>query len=510
MNVQAHIPAGQVPNQGGLPQQNGNTLPPNQMQNLVGGGGSVGVAGVSQQHNMLNVDSELLRARGFMRDRIFSILLQRQTQPIDEATRARFRDISKRLEEGLFKAALTKEDYMNLETLEFRLSSLIKGRSGNNHNQRHQQLVNSSSSIGTMIPTPGMSHNVNSSMMVTSSVDSSVIVASGSNTIAPTTVNTGSLLSAGGLHSGSFNRSDGTLSNGYQQSPANFSIGSGGNMSSMGAQRITSQMIPTPGFNSNNNNNSSSSSSNPSYMNLESSNNGVGFSTVESTMVSQPQQQKQHVGGQNSRILHNLGSHMGSGISSGLQHKSYGFSNGALNGGLGMIGNNLPLVNEPGTSEGYLTTTPYANSPKPLQQHFDHQRPLMQGDGYGMSNADNFGTGNFYGVTSVGAITNNHNFNSVSLQSPMSKTSSPLIGNQSNLHGAPQGAHIKPPSIDQSEKLSFSSPLSSRDNLLQSHQQQQFQQQPHQFQHQQQFVQPQRHQKQHGQQQQHLLNNGIW
>ncbi|XP_044505837.1 histone acetyltransferase HAC1 isoform X3 [Mangifera indica] len=283
MNVQAHISAGQVPNQGGLPQQNGNALPPNQMQNSVDGGGSVVVAGVSQQHNILNVDSELLRARGCMRDKIFSILMQRQTQQIDETTRMKCKDISKRLEEGLFKAAFTK------------------GRGGHSHNQRHQQLVNSSSSIGTMIPTPGMSHSVNSSMIVASSVDTSVIASTGSNTIAPSNVNTGSLMSAGGLQNGSFNRSDGTLSNGYQQSPANFSIGS---------QRITSQMIPTPGFNSNNNN-SSSSSSNLPYMNVESSNNGGGPSTVESTTVPQLPQEQQHVGGQNSCIFHNTGSQRG-------------------------------------------------------------------------------------------------------------------------------------------------------------------------------------------------------
>ncbi|KAH9702050.1 Histone acetyltransferase HAC1 [Citrus sinensis] len=274
-------------------------------------------------------------------------------------------------------------------------------------------------------------------------------------------------------------------------------------MPSMGVQRIASQMIPTPGFN--NNSNQTNSSSNQSYMNLE-SNNGGGFSTVESAMVSLPQQQKQHVGGQNSRILHNLGSHMGSGMRSGLQHKSYGFSNGALNGGLGMIGNNL-LINEPGTSEGYLTGTQYANSPKPLQHHFDHQRPMVQGDGYGASNADSYGTGNFYGaVTPVGSMTNTPNMNSGSLQSmPIAKTSATLMGNQSNFHGATQGTQVKAPSIDQSEKMNFHSSLSSRDNLLQSQQQQQFPQQPHHVQ-QQQFVQHQRQQKPQSQQQ-HLLNN---
>jgi E1A/CREB-binding protein len=173
----------------------------------------------------------------------------------------------------------------------------------------------------------------------------------------------------------------GPLSNGYQQSPANFSLSSGGNMSSMGAQTITSQMIPTPGFNSNSSSNSNNNN-NQSYMNLESANNGGGFSTVESAVVSQPPQQKQHLGGQNSRILHNLGSQMGSGgIRSVLQPKAYAFPNGAINGGLGLIGNNLQLLNESGTSEGFLTGASYANSPKPLQQHIDqHQRPLMQGN----------------------------------------------------------------------------------------------------------------------------------
>ncbi|KAE8076126.1 hypothetical protein FH972_014793 [Carpinus fangiana] len=349
----------------------------------------------------------------------------------------------------------------------------------NSQSQQYPQLVNSSSPIGTMIPTPGMSHGGNSTMHVASSVDTSMISAGGPNGIAPTSINTGSLLpsSAAGIHGGSFNRSDGPLSNGYQQSPANFSLSSGGNMSSMGAQTITSQMIPTPGFNSNSNNNNNN---NQSYMNLESANNGGGFSTVESTVVSQPLQQKQHLGGQNSRILHNLGSQMGSGgIRSGLQQKAYGFPNG----GLGLIGNNLQIVNESGTSEGFLT-----------------------GDGYGMSNSDSFGSGNFYNAaTSVGSMMNTQNLGSVSLPS-ISKSNPPLI-NQSNLQATQQAVYIKPQSVDQSEKINFQAPMTSRDNVLHSHQQQQFQQQSHQFQQRHQFVQQQRQQKQLSQQDQHMLNN---
>lgn len=102
---------------------------------------------------------------------------------------------------------------------------------------------------------------------------------------------------------------------------------------------------------------------------------------------------------------------------------------------------------------------------------------------------------------------NSQTMNSVSV-APVSKASSPLIGNQLNMHSTQQAAHIKPQPIDQSERMSFQSSVPSRDNLLSSHQQQQFQQQPHQFQQQQPFVHQQRQLKQQNHHaQQHLLNN---
>lgn len=96
---------------------------------------------------------------------------------------------------------------MNLNTLESRLSSLIKRAPVNNHNQRPGQLVNPSSSIGTMIPTPGMSHSGNSNLMV-SSADTVMTASSGCDSISVTTMNMGSLLPSSSLHS-SFSRSDG-------------------------------------------------------------------------------------------------------------------------------------------------------------------------------------------------------------------------------------------------------------------------------------------------------------
>ncbi|MBA0568507.1 hypothetical protein Golob_005999 [Gossypium lobatum] len=299
----------------------------------------------------------------------------------------KLRDFARQLEEGLFKIARTK-----VKSFYHRLQILMRG-SRNAHNQRRPQLVNSTSAPVGMILTPGMSHSVNPSIMFTASIDTSISASNAS--IAPTNVNTGCLLPISGFNSGSIVD---------LMSAANYRIASGG-MSSIGVQRMTSQMIPTPGF---------SSYSNNSSVNNQSSNNVAGLSTVESKVVSQAQQLKQQVGGQNSHILHTVGSQMDTGIRSGLQQKTFGFPNGSLNGASGMMGNNLQIFNEPGTSGGYQSTTPFSNLPKPLQGHSDqHQQPLMQADTYGLKHADSCGSGSLlYGaVTSVGSMKNSQNLN---------------------------------------------------------------------------------------------------
>nr|GEU76674.1 histone acetyltransferase HAC1-like isoform X1 [Tanacetum cinerariifolium] len=384
MNLQTHMSgqfSGQVPNQ------------QNMMQN----------SGV--QRSILNMEPGLVKARRFIQERIYDFLMRRnQSQAI---AIKKVLNIVKRLEEGLFKTATSQEEYLNLETLEARLHVLIKRLPlNNNPNQQYQQPGNASVAAGTMIPTPGVSHSGNSSLNIPSSMDQSFVSANGGNTIG----NTGNFIpnTTGGIHNGSFNSSDGGLTNGYQESAANYSASSVGNslISSMGAQRMASQMIPTPGLNINNNGNSSSN-----HMNIDTSNSVVGISGVDSTMVSQPMQQKQQVGGQNSRILHSLGSHMGGGIRSSLHQKSYGFQNGSLNGGVGMVNNNMQMINGSGTTEGYLN---YGNTPKQLPQHFDpHQRQMSHGDAYGSGTLDSSGSGNLYGPTASGSsMMNNQNMNS--------------------------------------------------------------------------------------------------
>ncbi|KAI7724414.1 hypothetical protein M8C21_016865, partial [Ambrosia artemisiifolia] len=411
MNLPTHITgqfSGQVPNQSGTSL----SAVPHQQNIMQSSGG---------QRSTLNMEPGFGNARRFIQEKIYEFLMRRQqTQEINPK---KMIDIVRRLEEGLFKTATTKEEYMNIETLENRLHVLIKRLPYSNHNQQYQQQGNTSVPMGTMIPNPGMPQSGNSSMMVPTSMD----------TMVPPAVNTGNFMPnntriPSGMHNGSLSSSDG-MTNGYQQSTTNFSNNLGGNslISSMGAQRMASQMIPTPGFGN------SDSTSNQSYMNMDSSNNLVGLSTIDSTTVSQPLQQKQQVGGQNSRILHTLGSHMGGGIRSNSHKNAYGLPNRSMNSGLGTMGNQLPIMNGSGTSESYVTAS-----------------------NYGSTAVDSSRSGNVYvPPNSATSIMNNQDMNSVSLHA-LHKTTSPMMVNHSNLVNTQQGSNMKP-LIDQSDKMDFRS-----------------------------------------------------
>ncbi|KAH0852826.1 hypothetical protein HID58_093678 [Brassica napus] len=375
MNVQAHL-SGQVSNQGNMSQQNGGGAP-----------------GLGPSRN----DNDLLRLRQGMRIKIFSILQQKQPSPADDASKAKYMDVARRLEEGLFKIANSKEDYLNQSTLESRLASLIKGRHMNNYNQQRHA---NPSSVGTMIPTPGLQHSGgNPNMMMTSSVDAAM---DGSNNITTTAMNTANMLNPGGMLGGN-------MSNGYQHSSSNFGLGSGGNIASMSSQRNTGQMMPTPGFVNN-----SINSNTQSYLNVEASNsnNSVGFSAAP-MMVPQPHQQQQQqprqdMGGQNSRILHNLGSQMSVGLRPGMQQKMSNVSNSSINGGVGMNAKVLIPFSVQECRLNFMLFT-------------------LSGEGYGTNNVDPFHSGNLYGAaTSVGTLTDTQNTNTASFQS-MSGNSSSLF-----------------------------------------------------------------------------------
>ncbi|KAD1124716.1 hypothetical protein E3N88_43252 [Mikania micrantha] len=196
MNLQAPM-AGpytrQVSNQGGtsLP-----AIPPqqqNMMQNSEGG-----------SHAPLTVE----HARRFILDRVYKSLMQQLTR---EMPLKNVLDIVKRLEEGLFKSATSKEEYLNLDTLDNRLQALIKRTSMGNQNQRYQQQSNASVSMSTMIPTPGMPQSGNSNSMLSSAVNQGSF---SMNTPGPSR----------SMHTGSF---DGGLTDGNQQVMSSFTLAGG-------------------------------------------------------------------------------------------------------------------------------------------------------------------------------------------------------------------------------------------------------------------------------------------
>ncbi|XP_039173859.1 putative disease resistance protein At1g50180 [Eucalyptus grandis] len=102
----------------------------------------------------------------------------------------KLKDTVRRLEEGLFKSSHTKDEYMNLGTLESQSHSLIKRPSPNNPNP-----VNPDAMI-IMIPTPGLPHNGSSTMMATSFVDAPISYMAGGSNMQPMNENTRSLMSS--------------------------------------------------------------------------------------------------------------------------------------------------------------------------------------------------------------------------------------------------------------------------------------------------------------------------
>lgn len=475
MNMPAHISgqiSGQVPNQvgaqfHGLSHPNGNPLQ-TQMHNLGG------------QRNTIIMESDN-EIRNYMREKILECLLKKNRN-YSAAPQDRISDIVRRLDDGLLKFATTKEEYLNLATLESRLLVLTRRL---RDPAQSSQLVNSSSAIGAMIPTPGMSHNNNSNMMPPASANSIMVQEASSNNISSSNGSSGRLMqSTNGSYPGTFHSAEGSRANGFHQASSNFSMGGNVNASVV-EPRAASQMIPTPGFSSNNTN---------SITNVESATNGGGFSGVDSSVTLQQMPQRQNVGGKNSRVLQNLGSQIGAGVRSTMQQRSFAFNNGSVNGG---FGNRLQLVNASGSSENYMNSTAFAGSSTPLQQQFDHhQRPLMQGDGSGLATTDPNSSGTIYGPsTTVGSVINTQNLNQVRLQPNM------VAGNQSTMQDIQSSSHLRRQTDEQDERSKFQIVQPSQENI--SRFRQQYQNQPNQFQHQHQ------HQQQQQQQQQFVSHNRL-
>ncbi|KAL0697799.1 hypothetical protein Bca4012_053921 [Brassica carinata] len=99
-------------------------------------------------NTVVPVDPDVLELREYMRALVLSELHKRQPCPADDASKAKYVEVARRLELGLFQMANTKEEYLNPSTLTSRLETLIRGRKLNT-----QQNANSSPP-GTMATLP--------------------------------------------------------------------------------------------------------------------------------------------------------------------------------------------------------------------------------------------------------------------------------------------------------------------------------------------------------------------
>ncbi|CAL9774334.1 unnamed protein product [Musa acuminata subsp. burmannicoides] len=458
------------------------------------------------------MDSELQNVRSSMRQKIYKIL-QRRTQALSEEWVRRLPEVVRRLEERIFKDS-TRDVYLNLalEPVEHHLFSVIKNVLNNNRPLSHHI---TSSASSTTSPTPGILNNGSTNAATSVQLENPTITATGTIVATQTTANMGNLISTtnGPTDAGnnaSLNTSDGTVSNGYQHQAANFGLGSctSSVMSSTSIQRQFSQMIPTPAID-----NQKAVSANSEFS------DGAGFNSTESTVALRSFQQKKFFASQSSHILHSLGAQIGAEMRSTVLHKSspYGFSNGLVNGALGLIGNNMQL-SRPAASESFLSPNIYASSPKPLQQNIERQHhhsrmptslsqqisPMITDD-YTVKTTDEI----LHRSDSSGLCVMN-NMNSVSLHL-QSRANSGLLNHHASLQSMQLPLNTRPQLLDHSEKTNYRSSQSTTELLLQSQQHlQQSPQQPNQayaqFVHNQLQL-PQRHQ-QSMQNQQLTLKNG--
>ncbi|CAH8381540.1 unnamed protein product [Eruca vesicaria subsp. sativa] len=412
------------------------------------------VSGVSSQPNMANgVNQDGIRLRQEMLNRIYLWLQQRQPSKTDDASKAKFFEVSKRLESAMFKMATSKEDYLDFQNFEARINLILKQIFG-------QRPANPSSSVGMMVQTPAVSQGRRQSYTATPMVDTSTLnnnnnLADATRVMPTTHMNGGSMIN-------------------HQQLSSGFSVSSNDN----------GQMIPTPGF---------SNTANADV--YQSHQNGDGGNLLA---VGNPSQlQRQHASGSNDRMQYNLDHQMGGGLRTNMHQNASGMINIPQNAGVGMSGNSFHLPNGHMSSEGVISSTNFSTSSQPLQQPVDQLQQASHVQGYSMSNSDAFGsgTGNLYG--SSGSMETAVNMNSMSMN-PMRRVDVSFGSNQSSLHAVERTPLMKRHLPQQFENGNFQSSSSSKENLAQlSHQP----------------VKNQFNQKaDHGQyqQQEHLLNNNAY
>ncbi|XP_078439698.1 histone acetyltransferase of the CBP family 1 isoform X2 [Wolffia australiana] len=267
-----------------------------------------------------NMDPEMTAHRRLMCDKITQIFHQKRANLSAEFLQ-KLPDLVRRLEYGLYRSAATKDDYLNMETLEGRLHAVFRSFSSQSNPSR----ASSSIPVNTMIPTPGMSQN-----HLSRSSSASYLATSMSNSNGPGSIGVTSSVS-------------GPLPAVYPQAPPSVSVA---------ASQLTTQLMPTPGLTAR-----QSFPTNSDYRNVD------RMSGIESTNLAQQDQlfRKQGQGpqNQNTGALHGLGSYVGTSSRTSILQSSRNFPNGAANsGGASLLANSSSqYINGSATSEGLMSAT---------------------------------------------------------------------------------------------------------------------------------------------------------
>ncbi|KAJ0242438.1 Histone acetyltransferase HAC5 [Hirschfeldia incana] len=423
--------------------QNRNVPQLGQMQKPV----AVSAPGVSSQPNGTPQDG--LRVRQEMLNKIFVWLQQRQPTKTDDASKAKIFEVAKRLESAMIKTASSKEEYLDFQSFEVRIKTIL--------NQMFAR-PNPPSSAGMMVQTPGVSHGWGQTHTATPMVNTS-------------TFNSNNGL-ADGLPTNRMN--GGQMINGRQQLAAN-----------------TGQMMPTPGFN-----NSTNADVYQSHRNGETSRDGGRLPAVGSDFGNQSQLQRQRPAGSDDRMHYNLDQQqLGGGFRSNMHQNASGMISIPQSAGVGVSGNNVHLANGHMGSAGGLSSTHFSTSSQPLQQPVDQLQQVSHVHRYSMNNSGTYGSGNLYG--SSGSMEASGDMNTMSLN-PMRRVDVSFGSNQSSLQAVDKTPLMNRQQPQQFENGNFQSSSSSKDNVAQmSHQPLEHQ-----------FNQPAHHG--HYQQQEHLLNNDAY
>ncbi|KAL2642143.1 hypothetical protein R1flu_009730 [Riccia fluitans] len=464
MNAQSQAPNQSLGQVSRMAQPNGSSLP----------------GSAPQVHRTWHQEADVFGLRRTVVENILS-LFQKRRGPVTQEWQQKLPDFVKKLEEGLYRQAASKEEYADPTTLESRLQSLAKRKTkatthmsnqlGSHGNVSSSSLGNMEnmiptpgvastmiptpgstgnlmpgpSGVSTMVPTPGVASNmvptpgVASNMLIGNMIptpghghaNSSVtgmnnmMVSSGKTNMMSSSSSGGTMMPTPGHSSMMYNNTGvnmmptpGTTGSTLvsQQGMGGMRMSQNGNMGmSMGMPAGGSQMIPTPGL----------TPTQAMGMNQPSS-SGLVLPNVTSGSVPQQSQPQSFGGVSGNQMYRSMNGQIGGSLNNMVQQRKNALGTiSNMNNGVPMIGNTQHLMNGSSaihSQSSHLNSNQFSGlqaqpQSQQQQQRIQNQRQLrMQppvanpmvsvGEGYAMNAADLAGPGTIYPPVSSGGSLN--------------------------------------------------------------------------------------------------------